>query len=86
MITQAKRQCGLSKWIVITLLLIEEFLSTGLSWNQKAQVVPVINGSRRMKGELGESEFQFKFTGNKLEITIRQLIFAGEAMVFEGSR
>jgi CubicO group peptidase (beta-lactamase class C family) len=37
-------------------------------------------------GELGETEFRFKFTGDQLEITVQQLSFGGEALVFEGSR
>lgn len=37
-------------------------------------------------GELGETEFQFKFTGDKLEVTVQQLVFGGEAILFEGAR
>jgi hypothetical protein len=37
-------------------------------------------------GELGETEFQFKFTGNTVEVTVQQLVFGGEAIVFEGER
>jgi CubicO group peptidase (beta-lactamase class C family) len=37
-------------------------------------------------GELGESEFQFKFEGDTLAVTIQQLVFGGEAIVFSGSR
>jgi CubicO group peptidase (beta-lactamase class C family) len=37
-------------------------------------------------GELGETEFQFKFTGDKLEVTVQQLVFGGESIIFEGSR
>ena len=37
-------------------------------------------------GELGKTEFQFKFTGDKLEVTVQELIFGGEAVVFGGSR
>jgi hypothetical protein len=37
-------------------------------------------------GELGETEFQFRFTGDKLEVTVQQLVFGGEAIIFEGSR
>ena len=42
-------------------------------------------GSPRL-GELGETEFQFQFTGNKLEVTVQQLVFSGEPVVFEGAR
>jgi hypothetical protein len=42
-------------------------------------------GSPRL-GELGETEFQFKFTGNKLEVTVQQLVFGGEAVVMGGTR
>jgi CubicO group peptidase (beta-lactamase class C family) len=37
-------------------------------------------------GELGETEFRFKFTGDNVEVTVQQLIFGGEAIVLEGSR
>jgi CubicO group peptidase (beta-lactamase class C family) len=37
-------------------------------------------------GELGETKFQFKFTGDNLEVTVQQLVFGGEAIIFEGSR
>lgn len=37
-------------------------------------------------GELGESEFRFKFTGDKLEVTVQQLVFGGEPIVVEGIR
>jgi hypothetical protein len=37
-------------------------------------------------GELGETEFGFKFVGDKLEVTVEQLVFGGEAIIFEGSR
>ena len=36
-------------------------------------------------GELGESEFQFKFTGGSLLVTVEQLIFGGEPIILEGS-
>ena len=37
-------------------------------------------------GELGETQFQFKFTGDKLSVTIAQIVFGGEPIVFEGTR
>jgi CubicO group peptidase (beta-lactamase class C family) len=37
-------------------------------------------------GELGESQFQFRFTGDILEVTARQLVFGGEPIVLTGSR
>ncbi len=37
-------------------------------------------------GELGEKQFQFKFTGDKLSVTIAQIVFGGEPIVFEGTR
>jgi hypothetical protein len=37
-------------------------------------------------GELGETEFRFKFTGDNVEVTVQQLVFGGEAVVLEGSR
>jgi CubicO group peptidase (beta-lactamase class C family) len=37
-------------------------------------------------GELGETQFQLKFTGDNLEVTIEQLVFGGEPIVFNGSR
>lgn len=37
-------------------------------------------------GELGKTEFQFKFTGDELEVTVQQLIFGGEAIVLQGSK
>ncbi len=36
-------------------------------------------------GELGELEYQFKFTGNKLEVTVKQVVFGGDPIVFEGA-
>jgi len=37
-------------------------------------------------GELGESQFQFRFTGDILEVTARQNVFGGEPIVLTGSR
>ena len=37
-------------------------------------------------GELGETEFRFRFIDDKLDITVQQLVFGGEAIVFQGSR
>ena len=37
-------------------------------------------------GELGETEFQFEFTGDQVKVTVQQIVFGGEAVVFEGSR
>jgi CubicO group peptidase (beta-lactamase class C family) len=37
-------------------------------------------------GELGETEFRFKFIGDTLEVTAEQLIFGGEAVMIQGSR
>ena len=37
-------------------------------------------------GELGETEFQFKFTGDQLEVTVQQLVFGGEPVVFTGTK
>jgi hypothetical protein len=37
-------------------------------------------------GELGDTQFQFKFTGDKLNITIEQIVFGGDPIVFEGNR
>jgi hypothetical protein len=37
-------------------------------------------------GELGETEFQFRFAGDNLEVTVQQLVFGGEPVVLEGSR
>ena len=37
-------------------------------------------------GELGESQFQFRFTGDILEVTARQLVFGGEPIILTGSR
>ncbi len=45
---------------------------------------PIAGGPRL--GELGETEFQFKFTGDQLEVTVEQLVFGSEAIVFEGAR
>lgn len=41
-------------------------------------------GSNRL-GDLGHTQFQFKFLGDKVEVTVRQLIFGGEPLVFSGS-
>jgi hypothetical protein len=37
-------------------------------------------------GELGETEFQFKFMGDQLEVTMQQLVFGGEAMILKAAR
>ena len=37
-------------------------------------------------GELGETEFRFKFAGDNVEVTVQQLVFSGEAVMIEGSR
>jgi CubicO group peptidase (beta-lactamase class C family) len=37
-------------------------------------------------GDLGESEFQFRFTADKLEVTVEQLVFGGEPIVLKGER
>lgn len=37
-------------------------------------------------GELGETEFQFQFTAGHVEVTVQQLVFGGEAIVFEGTK
>jgi hypothetical protein len=41
---------------------------------------------RTVLGELGETVFQFKFTDDKLEVTVSQQVFGGEPIVFEGTR
>jgi hypothetical protein len=43
------------------------------------QVAPVL-------GELGETELQFKFIRNTIEVTVQQLVFGGEPITFEGTR
>lgn len=37
-------------------------------------------------GELGETEFRFKFSGDELEVTAEELIFGGEPVSIKGSR
>jgi CubicO group peptidase (beta-lactamase class C family) len=37
-------------------------------------------------GELGESQFQFKFSGDELDVTVEQLVFGGEPYHLHGSR
>ena len=39
-----------------------------------------------MLGELGMTEFQFNFAGNQLEVTVKQLVFGGEDLAFQGLR
>jgi hypothetical protein len=41
---------------------------------------------RTILGQPGESQFQFKFTGDILEITVKQLVFGGDPIVFTGTR
>jgi hypothetical protein len=36
--------------------------------------------------ELGDTQFQFKFTGGQLDVTVQQLVFGGEPVVFAGTR
>jgi CubicO group peptidase (beta-lactamase class C family) len=43
------------------------------------------SGAPRL-GEFGETQFQFKFSGDKLEVVIQQLVFGGEPVVFDGTR
>ena len=45
---------------------------------------PMFGGT--VLGELGETEFQFKFINDKLEVTVSQQVFGGETIVFEGTR
>jgi len=37
-------------------------------------------------GELGETEFRLKFTGDTLEVAAEQTIFAGEPIIIQGTR
>jgi hypothetical protein len=37
-------------------------------------------------GELGESQFMFRFTGDIMQVTVEQLVFGGEPIVATGSR
>jgi CubicO group peptidase (beta-lactamase class C family) len=37
-------------------------------------------------GELGETEYRFKFSGDQLEVTVEELIFGGEPLSIKGSR
>jgi CubicO group peptidase (beta-lactamase class C family) len=37
-------------------------------------------------GELGESEFHFHFTGDRLDVVVQQLVFGGEGILFTGSK
>jgi CubicO group peptidase (beta-lactamase class C family) len=37
-------------------------------------------------GDLGETEFRLKFTGDTLEVTVEQLVFGGEPIIVKGSR
>jgi hypothetical protein len=37
-------------------------------------------------GELGKTEFRFKFSGDELEVTVEELIFGGEPLSIKGSR
>jgi CubicO group peptidase (beta-lactamase class C family) len=45
---------------------------------------PAVGGTTL--GELGETEFRFKFLGDELEVTVEQMIFADEPIVVKGSR
>ena len=67
---------------------IGELLLRGRWINEQTFVIeypyPTVGGPRL--GELGETEFQFKFTGEQLEVTVEQLVFGGEAIVFAGIR
>ena len=37
-------------------------------------------------GELGESQYLFRFNGDILQVTVEQLVFGGEPIVLTGSR
>ncbi len=37
-------------------------------------------------GELGESEFHFHFTGDRLDVVVQQMVFGGEGILFTGSK
>jgi hypothetical protein len=47
---------------------------------------PYPAGGAPVLGELGETQFQFKFTGDKLNVMVEQLVFGGEPVIFEGTR
>ena len=40
----------------------------------------------KVLGETAESEFRFKFIGNKVEITAQQFLFGGDPLILEGMR
>ena len=47
---------------------------------------PYALGGMMVLGEPAESEFRFKFTGNKVEITAQQFLFGGDPLTFDGTR
>jgi hypothetical protein len=65
-----------------------EMLSRG-RWVDEATFVidyPYPLSGMMVLGDLGKSEFQFRFTAKKLEVTVQQLVFGGEPIVLEGTR
>jgi CubicO group peptidase (beta-lactamase class C family) len=58
-------------------------------WDEESRFIleyPYPLAGRTLLGELGESEFQFEFTGDILELTVQQLVFGGKPIVLTGSR
>ena len=65
-----------------------EMLSRGRWVDESTFVIdyPYPLSGMMVLGDLGESEFQFRFTTDKLEVTVEQLVFGGEPIVIEGTR
>jgi len=65
-----------------------EMLLRGRWLNETTLVIdyPYAFGTPTILGELGESEFRFTFTENKLSVIFEQLVFGGEPIMIEGSR
>lgn len=65
-----------------------DLLLRGRWANEQTFVVdyPYPAGGMPILGELGETEFRFRFVEDKLEVTIQQDVFGGPPLVIEGSR
>jgi hypothetical protein len=65
-----------------------EMLLRGRWTNESTLVIdyPYAFNSPTVLGELGESQFQFTFTDNKIRVTAEQLVFGGEPIIVEGAR
>jgi hypothetical protein len=66
---------------------IGELLLRGRWADEQTFIVdyPYPTAGATVLGDLGETEFRFKFTGDQLEVTVEQSVFGGEPLIVVGS-